>query len=277
MAQSKQDTPKRLYLLDAMALAYRSHFVFIARPLINSRGENTSATYGFAAAILKLIEDHDIEHLAVVFDAPGESGTYRDELYPEYKANREKMPDELMANLPWIEELVEAMDLPVIKASGVEADDVIGTLAVKGEEQGAEVVIVSADKDFRQLLTPKISIFRPAHRGESFDTMTDDGFRETYGLEPIQFIDMLALMGDASDNVPGVPGIGEKTAMKLLAEYGSVENLIEHAGDLKGKRAREGMQNHAADALMSKKLVTIMTDLDTEHRLGRLQNRDRRR
>ncbi len=269
MAQSKQDAsngtaPKRLYLLDAMALAYRSHFVFISRPLINSRGENTSATYGFAAAILKLIEDHDIEHLAVVFDSPGESGTYRDELYPEYKANREKMPDELMANLPWIEELVEAMDLPVIKASGVEADDVIGTLAVKGEEQGAEVVIVSADKDFRQLLTPSISIFRPAHRGETFDTMTDDGFRETYGLEPVQFIDMLALMGDASDNVPGVPGIGEKTAMKLLAEHGSVERLIEVADSLKGKRAREGMQNHAEDALMSKKLVTIMTDLDVD-------------
>lgn len=254
--------PRRLYLLDAMALAYRSHFIFISRPLLNSKGQNTSAAYGFTTALLKLIEDHEIKHLAVVFDALGGPPSYRDELYAHYKANRPPMPDDLKLNLPWIKEIVEALDVPCIEVPGVEADDVIGTLARKVEGEGGSVVIVSPDKDFRQLLSPHVSIFRPAHRGESFDLATDETFRAEYGLEPEQFIDVLALMGDSSDNVPGVPGIGEKTAIKLLQEYGSVESLIEHAADLKGKKAREGLLEHAEAARMSKQLVTILTDVD---------------
>ncbi len=256
------DSKKTLYLLDAMALAYRAHFIFISRPLVNSKGQNTSATYGFIAALLKLIEDNDIRHMVVVFDAPGEGGTFRDELYPDYKAHRDPPPDDLISNLPRIKAVVRAMDVPVVEVAGVEADDVIGTLARKAENDGANVVIVSPDKDFQQLLSERISIFRPAYRGESFDPITVESFREKYALEPEQFIDVLALMGDSADNVPGVRGIGEKTALKLLQEYGSVENVLDHAADIKGKRAREGLLEHAEDARMSKVLVTILTSLE---------------
>jgi len=258
---SGSPTEKTLYLMDAMALAYRAHFIFISRPLINSKGFNTSATYGFTSALIKLIEDHSIDHMAVVFDVMGEGGTFRDELYDDYKAHRDPPPEELIANLPQIKRVVEAMDIPVVEVEGVEADDVIGTLARRAADEGVDTVIVSPDKDFMQLIDPHISQFRPAYRGESFDPITVASFREKYGLEPIQFIDVLALMGDSADNVPGVSGIGEKTAMKLLAEYGSVENLIAHADELPGKRAREGMQNEADMALLSKKLVTIKTDV----------------
>lgn len=251
-----------LYLLDAMALAYRAHFIFISRPLINRKGFNTSAAYGFVSALAKLVEDHGMDHIAVVFDVMEEGGTFRDELYADYKAHRDPPPDELLANLPYIKEIVKALDIPVIEHGGVEADDVIGTLAARAEHDGAEAVIVSPDKDFRQLLSGHISQFRPAYRGESFDIMTGDTFREKYGLEPVQFIDLLALMGDSADNIPGVHGIGEKTAMKLIKEYGSVENLLQHADEVTGKRAREGLQNHAEDALLSKKLVTIRTDVE---------------
>ncbi|NNF02908.1 MAG: DNA polymerase I, partial [Rhodothermales bacterium] len=172
--------------------------------------------------------------------------------------------EDLVANLPFIKRVVQAMDIPVIEVVGVEADDVIGTLATRAENDGARAVIVSPDKDFQQLLSDRVSMFRPAHRGESFDPITPESFRDKYGVEPEQFIDILALMGDSADNVPGVHGIGEKTAMKLIADYGTVENLIEHADDLKGKRAREGMQNESDKALLSKKLVRIKTDVEIE-------------
>ncbi|MEX1055438.1 MAG: PIN domain-containing protein, partial [Rhodothermales bacterium] len=162
---------RQLYLIDAMALAYRSHFVFISRPLISSKGMNTSASYGFTMALMKLIQDHGMAHMAVVFDAIGEEAeerTFRDELYDAYKANRSPMPEDLIANLPYIKQIVEALDIPVIEIGGVEADDVIGTLACRAAAESADVVIVSPDKDFQQLLNPSISIFRPAHRGEEF-------------------------------------------------------------------------------------------------------------
>src|SRR5690606_19792309 len=257
---------QQLYLLDALALAYRSHFVFISRPLINSKGMNTSAAYGFTNALLKLIEDHGMANMAVVFDAVGddEEPTFRDELYAEYKANRSPMPEDLVANLPYIKRIVEALDIPVIEVLGVEADDVIGTIATRAAAEGTEVVIVSADKDFQQLLSDRISVLRPSHRGEEFDPITEESFREKYGLDPAQFIDVLALMGDSSDNVPGVPGIGEKTAISLLQEYHSVENLVEQADQIKAKRPREGLLHHRDDALLSKALVTIKTDVDID-------------
>lgn len=252
---------RTLYLLDAMALAYRAHFIFISRPLINSKGQNTSATYGFTSALLKLIEDHNIENMVVVFDAPGEGGTFRDDLYPEYKAHRDPPPEDLISNLPRIKEIVKALDIPVAEVEGVEADDVIGTLARQAERDGADVVIVSPDKDFQQLLSEKICLFRPAYRGESFDPVTESSFKEKFGLNPEQFIDVLALMGDAADNVPGVPGIGEKTALKLLIEYQTLENVLSHAEEITGKRAREGLLNHSDSAILSKQLVTILTDV----------------
>ena len=251
-----------LYLIDAMALAYRAHYIFISRPLMNSKGQNTSASYGFTNALLKLIEQHDMKHIAVVFDKMDGEGTFRDELYEEYKANREPPPEDLLANLPIIKDIVRALDIPVIERAGVEADDVIGTLARRAAEEEADVVIVSPDKDFQQLLSPRISIFKPARQGEEFDPITAESFREEHGLEPEQFIDMLALMGDSSDNVPGVYGIGPKTAVKLMRKYDSVENLLAHRDEVSGKRASEGLAKHADEALLSKKLVTIKTDLD---------------
>jgi DNA polymerase-1 len=250
-----------LFLLDAMSLAYRAHYVFISRPLVNSKGQNTSAAYGFTNSLLKLIEDHGIEHIAVVFDAVGEGGTFRDEIYEEYKAHRDPPPEELLENLPYIKDIVRALDIPVIEIPGVEADDVIGTLARRAEKDDADVVIVSPDKDFQQLLSDNITIYKPARSGQEFDPLTPETFHEEYGLEPRQFIDMLALWGDSSDNVPGVPLIGEKTSAKLLKEYDSVENLIEHAEDVGGKRG-QNLEEYADQAHLSKKLVTIKTDVD---------------
>ncbi len=268
---AKQTAP--LYLLDAMALAYRAYFAFIGRPLMNAQGENTSAAYGFATTLFKLIEDYGIQRIAVVFDVVGPGGgTFRDELFEDYKANRSPIPEDLAAALPRIKEIVEASGVVVIEEGGVEADDVIGTLARQTAGEGAKAVIVSPDKDFQQLLGEHISIFRPARRGEGFDSVTEEAFREKYGLAPIRFIDLLALMGDASDNVPGVPGIGEKTATKLIQEYGSLESLLENATDVKGKRAREGLLEHRGKALLSKQLVTIKTDVPldvTEAQLAR--------
>jgi DNA polymerase-1 len=250
-----------LYLIDAMSLAYRAHYIFISRPLINSKGQNTSAAYGFTNSLLKLIEDHSIEHAAVVFDE-GEEDTFRKEMYEDYKANRDPPPDELLENIPYIKEIVKGLDIPVLEVPGVEADDVIGTLARQAEGDEADVVIVSPDKDFKQLLSDKVSIYKPAKGDQDFEIKTGETFREEYGLDPAQFVDMLALMGDSSDNVPGVYGIGEKTAQKLLREHHSVENLIDHADDLSGKRARDGMQEHAEEARLSKRLVRIRTELD---------------
>ncbi len=251
---------KRLYLLDAMALAYRAHYIFISRPLVNSKGENTSAAYGFTNSLLKLIDDHAIEHIAVVFDVMGAGGTFRDELYEEYKAHRDPPPDDLLANLPRIKDIVRAMDIPVVEIEGVEADDVIGTLARQAEADDADVIIVSPDKDFKQLLSERITIVKPARGDQDFEHLTAEAFRAEHGLDPEQFIDMLALMGDASDNVPGVHGIGPKTAEKLLKKYDTVENLLDHKDEVTGKRASEGLAAYHEEALLSKKLVTIKTD-----------------
>ena len=251
-----------LYLLDALALAYRAYFALIGRPLINAQGENTSAAYGFTTTLVKLIEDHGITNIAVVFDVTGPgAGTFRDDLFAEYKANRSPMPEDLAAGLPRIKEIVAAAGVTIIEEGGVEADDVIGTLARQAAEAGSRAVIVSPDKDFQQLLGEHISIFRPSRRGEGFDSVTENTFREKFGVPPIRFIDLLALMGDVSDNVPGVPGIGEKIATKLIQQYGSLEDLLDNAAEVKGKRTREGLLENRDKALLSKQLVTIKTDV----------------
>jgi len=259
--ESSNGDGNTLYLIDAMALAYRAHFIFISRPLVNSKGQNTSASYGFTNSLLKLINDQEIDHIAVVFDAVGAGGTFREDIYEDYKAHRDPPPDELLENLPFIKQIVQAMDIPVVEMEGVEADDVIGTLARNAESDGAEVVIVSPDKDFKQLLTERVRIYKPARGDQDFEIITDNDFREEYGLDPAQFVDMLALWGDSSDNVPGVPNIGEKTSMKYLKKYHDVEGCIEHAEEIGGKRG-QNLVDHADDARMSKELVRIKTDLD---------------
>ena len=258
------EAKRTLYLLDTMALAYRAYYAFISRPRINSRGVNTSAVYGFTTTVIKLIRDFGLEHAAVVLDAS--EHTFRRELYPLYKAHRDAPPEDLLTNLPYIRQVAAALAIPVYEVHGVEADDVIGTLARQAESAGGRAVIVSPDKDFLQLLSPGITLYRPSRRGEEFDTVTDAAFLEKFGMEPSRFIDILALMGDAADNVPGIKGIGEKTATNLIAEFGSVENLLLHAAEVKGKRAREGLLASPDMARLSKRLVTIKTDVEVELR-----------
>ncbi|MEJ2539049.1 MAG: DNA polymerase I [Gemmatimonadota bacterium] len=264
-------TRPRLFLVDAYALIYRAFFAFINRPLTNSRGENTSAAFGFANFLESLRETFRPDYLAVVFDA-GDS--FREQEYPEYKATREKMPEDLSASLPGIRAMVEAYGDPVVELDGYEADDVIGTLATQATAQGIESVIVSGDKDFYQLVNENVHLMNPGRGGpgavdaEWVDPSNAD---EKFGIPPSKVIDYLALIGDSADNVPGAPGIGPKTAVKLLDQYGDLETLLEKGPEIKGKRAREALTEHAEDIRMSKRLVTIMCDLPVELDLDALE------
>ena len=251
----------KIFLLDAMALAYRAHFSFLSRPRINSRGENTSALYGFSTTLINLIEEVGLEYAAVVFDGPGK--TFRNDLYPEYKANRDAPPDELIQNLPRIKELAQALSIPVLQADMFEADDVIGTLARKADASGAYAVIVSPDKDFQQLLSPRIEMLRP-RSGAGFERLTEEVFREKYQIPPHNFIDMLALMGDSSDNVPGARGIGEKGAAKLVQQDQTIENILSKAATYDSKRWQTALTENPDMVRLSKDLVTIRTDLDVD-------------
>lgn len=257
-------TRPRLFLVDAYALIYRSYFAFIQRPLTNSKGENTSAAFGMAQFLEALRDDFEPDYLAIVFDA-GDS--FRDEVYPEYKATREKMPDDLSASLDGIRRMVEAYNDPVVELEGYEADDVIGTLSRIAKEQGIESVIVSGDKDFYQLIDEDVALMNPGRGGPTgvnAEWVGVENASDKFGIPPERVVDYLALIGDSADNVPGAPGIGPKTAVKLLEEYGTLEALIEAGPTLKGKRPREAMTDHVGDVLMSKQLVTIMRDLDLE-------------
>jgi DNA polymerase-1 len=260
------DTPEktrpRLYLIDGYALIYRAFFAMISRPLISSRGENTSAAWGVTKFLLKVIEQHEPDYLGMVFDA---GSSDRHVLYPEYKATREKMPTELEASIPRVRQIVEAFHVPVLELQGYEADDVIGTLARKAADEGLEAVIVSGDKDFYQLIGPHVCLLNPGRGGpqaveeEWVDTRNA---HERLGVAPEHVVDYLGLIGDTSDNVPGVRGIGPKTAIQLIEKYGSIEEILAHAGDITAKRAREALETHRDEALLSKRLVTIRTDLD---------------
>ncbi len=271
----------RLFLIDAYALIYRSFFAFIQRPLTNSRGENTSASWGFANFLMGIRETHQPDYLAVVFDA---GMSHREKEYPEYKATREKMPDELRDSLPRIRELVAGFNDEVVELEGYEADDVIGTLARKAAEKGIEAVIVSGDKDFYQLIRPGVNLLNPGRGGPTgveAEWVTEENASARLGVPPRLVADYLALIGDASDNVPGAPGIGPKTAVKLLEEFGSLEALLERAGEVSGKRAQEALTEHAEQIRLSRRLVTILDDLPVELELERLAvhepNRERLR
>jgi DNA polymerase-1 len=257
-------TKPRIFLVDAYALIYRAYYAFISRPLTNSAGENTSAPFGFTRFLLDIRRDFEPDYLAIVFDS-GDS--FRDEIYPEYKETREKMPDDLRASLKYIRTIVEGFNDPVVELEGYEADDVIGTLAVQARDAGLEAVIVSGDKDFYQLVQPGIHLMNPGRggaQGVAAEWVTEDNADEKFGIPPRQVADYLALVGDSSDNVPGARGIGPKTAVKLLAEHPDVETLLEHAEDVKPTRASNSLKKNADEVRLSKQLVTIMTDLDIE-------------
>lgn len=274
-----QKTAPRLFLIDAYALIYRAYFAFINRPLTNSRGENTSAPFGFVNFLIRIREEFGPDYLAVVFDS---GMSQREVEYPAYKATREKMPDDLRESLPRVRALVEAFHDPVVAVDGWEADDVIGTLALQAREAGIEAVIVSGDKDFYQLVGPGVHLLNPGRGGPTgvaAEWVDETNAQEKFGIPPSQVVDYLALIGDSSDNVPGAPGVGPKTAVQLLQEFGSLDALLERAGEISGKRAREALEEHADQVRLSKRLVTIRTDVPVELDLEawKLQEPDRDR
>lgn len=253
---------KRLFLLDAMALIYRAYFAMSKNPRINSRGQNTSAVLGFTNTLYELLQKEQPTHIAVAFDsfAP----TFRHEEFADYKGTRDSMPEDLAASLPWIRKVIEGFNIPVIELEGFEADDLIGTLAKRAEEAGYEVFMMTPDKDFGQLVTEKVRIYKPARMGNGVEIIGIEEVCRRYGIErPEQLIDILALWGDASDNIPGIPGIGEKTAITLIKEYGSVERLLENSDKLKGKM-KENVEKYGEQGLLSKRLATIVTDATIE-------------
>ncbi len=251
---------KSLYLLDGMALAYRAHFALIRSPIYTSTGYNTSAIFGFTGTLIELMTHRQPTHLAVVFDTS--APTERHRLHPAYKANREDMPEDLSAALPHLDRIAKAFGIPVLKLDGYEADDIIGTLARRAEADGFdEIFMVTPDKDFGQLVTEKIKMYRPSRQGDGAEIWGIPEICAKWGIQRVeQVIDMLGLCGDVSDNIPGVPGIGPKTAEKLLALYSSVEGLLAHVDELKGKQ-REKVREHADQARLSKQLATIQLDV----------------
>ncbi|KAA3606185.1 MAG: DNA polymerase I [Calditrichaeota bacterium] len=257
-----------LYLIDGMAIAYRAYFAFMKRPLRNSKGENTSAVYGFATTMNRIIEQEKPDFLAVAMDC--KEPTFRHVRFEPYKANRESMPEDLVTQLPWLDQLIEAYEVPLFKTPGFEADDLIGTLAQKAESEGLDVVMVTPDKDYLQLVTEKISIYKPSKASEEPDKITLERVPEKFGVGPERVIDILALMGDASDNIPGVKGVGEKTATKLVQEFGSLEQIYENVEKVKGK-VKDKLIADKEMAFLSKELVTIKTDCEVEFDLEKLK------
>ena len=253
---------KRLFLIDGYAMLYRAHFAMIRNPLINSKGMHTSALFGFTNQVLKLLRQEKPDYLMAAFDSSKK--TFRHDRYPEYKATREKMPDEMREQLPYLWQLMEAMRIPTMESPGFEADDIIGTLAKQGEAEGFDIYIVSGDKDFMQLVNDHIYLYSPSGRQAELKIFDREGVVDKWGVPPEKIIDLFGLMGDSSDNIPGVMGVGEKTAVKLLNEYGSLVNALDHADKVKNKRAREGLQNCREDAILSQELVTIKTDMDLD-------------
>ncbi len=259
---------KTLYLLDGMALVYRGHFAMIRNPRMTSKGLNTSSLFVFANTLLDILGNTQPSHLAVVFDTP--EPTFRDEIYKEYKAQREKMPEDIGSALPYIDQMCEAFNVPVIRKPGYEADDVIGTLAKIAEKDSFTTYMVTPDKDYAQLVSNKIFISKPGRTGDGAELLGVPEILKQWEIERVdQVIDMLGLMGDSSDNVPGIPGIGPKTAQKLIAQYGSVEGLLNHVEELKGKQ-KENVETYREQALLSKELVTIHLDVPLDFGLDDL-------
>ena len=252
---------KRLFLLDAFALIFRGYYAFIKNPRINSKGMDTSAIMGFTNSLLDVIKREKPDHLAVCFDRGG--SVARTESFPEYKANRQETPEAIKIAVPIIEEILKAMKIPAVVLAGYEADDIIGTLAKQAEKEGYQTFMVTPDKDFAQLVSENIFMYRPRFGG-GYETWGIAEVQEKFGVErPEQVIDFLGMMGDSVDNIPGLPGVGEKTAKKFLAQYGSMENLLANTADLKGKM-KEKVEGAKELGILSKELATIMLDVPVE-------------
>ena len=266
---------KKLFLLDGHALVYRAHFAFINRPLINSKGVNTSAMMGFTRTLWDLIKNQQPTHLAVVFDPEGP--TFRHEIAPDYKANREEQPEDIGIAFPYVHSILQGFNIPIIIIDNFEADDVIGTLSKQAARQGYEVYMVTPDKDYGQLVEENIYMYKPSRMGNGIEILGVEDIKAKWGIErPEQVIDMLGLMGDKVDNIPGVPGIGPKTAAKFIQQYDSMENLLEHTDEIKGKN-RERLTEFRDQALLSKRLATIDVEVPIEFNAEayRIENFDR--
>ena len=247
---------KPLYLIDGYSLIYRTYFALIRSPLMTSKGKNRNVVFGFFNSLFPFIKKFHCEKLIVVMDS--KTKTFRHEFYPEYKANRQKTPEDLHEQIPVTEEILTALGIPVLRADGYEADDVIASLAVQCRNENRPCFILSGDKDLCQLIGDNITILRPS--AGDYEEMTREKVKEQYGVFPEQILDYLALMGDSADNIPGVPGVGKVTAAKWLASYGTLENLYAHIDEIKGK-ARENLENGRESALLSRRLATLRTDL----------------
>jgi len=253
---------KKLFLLDAMALIFRAYYALIRNPIITTKGKNTNAQFGFTNTLYELITKEKPTHLAVAFDTA--APTERNTDFADYKANRQDTPEDISLALNDIKKIIKGFNLPVIECDGFEADDVIGGLAQQAEKQGYEVFMVTPDKDFGQLVTDKIKIYKPGYQGGKVEILGAKEVCEKWNIKDVsQVIDILGLMGDAVDNIPGIPGIGEKTASKLLAEYGTLENVLANSDNIKGSLG-EKIRAGKDLAIMSRKLATIVTNAPCE-------------
>ena len=264
--------PQRLFLLDAYALIYRAYYAFIKAPRIDSQGRNTSAIFGFVLMLEDLLGKEQPDELAVVFDPAG--GTFRHREYPDYKAQREETPEGIRIAVPIIRQLLEAYRIPAVEVADYEADDVIGTLSHRAASAGREVYMVTPDKDYGQLVTEQVKMYRPM-QGGGYEVWGEKEILEKFGLSSTrQVIDYLALLGDKVDNIPGCKGIGEKGAQKLLVEYGSVENLLAHASEIKGATGKKLLEGEA-DIRLSYYLATIRTDVPLDYTPGDYQRAEK--
>src|SRR5712664_40529 len=264
--------PKKLFLVDAMSHVYRAFFAPMPQRLTGPSGVPTNVPFLFGNILRRLIKDYQPEYIGIVFDAPG--ATFRDKLFEKYTAQRQPMPDEMRVQLPFVRRLCEAMRLPILEVKGYEADDVIGTMAVKAGKHNLEVLIVSNDKDMMQLVGKSVRTLRTGSGGAKGDIIVDEKkVEEILGVPPEKVVDYMALLGDTVDNIPGAKGIGEKGATELIQKYGSVENALDHADEVSNKRYREALQQQREQVMMSKQLATIATDVPLQLDLHALELR----
>ena len=253
---------KKVFLLDAFALVFRAYYALIRNPRLTSKGRNTNAQFGFTNTLVELITKQKPSHMAVCFDTAAPTERHTD--FEDYKANRQEAPEDILAAIPDIKKIIRGFNIPVIEVDGFEADDVIGTLSKQAAKAGYDVFMVTPDKDYGQLVSDKIKIYKPGYQGGDVEIMGPEEVCAKWNIKDVsQVIDILGLMGDAVDNIPGIAGVGEKTAAKLLAEYGTLENVLANADNIKGalgEKVREGKE----DAIISKKLATIITNVPVE-------------
>ena len=268
--KTKKRNKKRMFLIDGYAMLYRAHFAMIRNPLITSYGLPTSALFGFLNQLFRILNKESPDCIATIFDR--KEKTFRHKKYPDYKANRDPMPEELQIQLPHLWKLIDALQIPNLSKKGYEADDIIGTLAVDGSKNNFEVFIVSGDKDFMQLINDNVFLYAPGTKNKPDKIYDKEGVKERWGVPPEKIIDLFGLMGDSSDNIPGVSGVGPKSAMKLINEYDTLEEALNNAEIVANKRVRNGLLEGKENAILSKDLVTIVTDLPLEYNLKDFEN-----